>query len=180
MKSKTLIIRIANGWGDLHTREDWLPILDYIAAGTAFGVWNGTLNDCPKGWQEGMRVALRVKVGKKRKLVRGRIHFEFDYCDRHNFKDYYRCLFTPTRARNLRHRRLEIAVVEETIPTYPDTMPMMPVAHALASLDTVRELPSIFDDEDEFSQSGTFGLNPDREAKVWENILNAPDTQKEM
>ncbi len=77
-------------WGTLDS-EKWAIIHEYIAKGEEFGVWNGLFRDIP--WVSG-KCSLKVKVGKKRKLVKGILTLCGGRCD------YYGLIFTP-RARKL-------------------------------------------------------------------------------
>lgn len=80
-------------WGTF-CPETWAQILLLISRGESFGIWNGRFREMP--WPTG-RCALRVKVGKKRKLVLGTLSEEYEGFD--GGGEIYSLIFTPNRPR---------------------------------------------------------------------------------
>lgn len=94
-------------WGKLDSAT-WAHIIDNIAKGESFGIWHGRWCERPPTWVEG-KCALRVKVGKKRKLVRGTLTLEYEGFDEGG--ETYSLVFTPTKPRILT-KRLHSALYE--------------------------------------------------------------------
>lgn len=80
-------------------RHEWADILRSIAKGDRVFVWHGYMREVP--YPDG-KCALRVRVGKKTKLVRGRIELESDGWD--DLGDYYSLYFYPNKPRVLTKR----------------------------------------------------------------------------
>ena len=67
--------RVLSEWGGRNPfnkdrSKVWHTIHEHIANGSLFPIWHGQWDNQPKTWIEGPAV-LVVKVGKKKKLVRG-------------------------------------------------------------------------------------------------------------
>lgn len=73
--SNVQIVRIHNGWGELSS-DTWAVIHHCIARGESFGIWNGYWNQAPD--IKTGRCRLKVKVGKRRKLIAGTITLEYE------------------------------------------------------------------------------------------------------
>ena len=82
-------------WGSDSATPDC--VIDLISQGKSFDIWCGYHKDIP--WADG-KCSLRVKVGKKRKLVSERIETHRNGWD--DSGDYYALEFTPSHARKLR------------------------------------------------------------------------------
>lgn len=80
------------------SRETWEMILDDIKKGQTFDIWSGSFSEIPNKWADG-KCSLRVKVGKKRKLVCGKIALRADGFDDEG-TDCYLIEFTPNRPRS--------------------------------------------------------------------------------
>lgn len=89
-----LIVSIRTGWGTLDT-DTWKRIHGILARGEAVGLWNGRHRDTPS-WAIG-KCSLRVKVGKKRKLVKGYLTHNYEGFD--DGGESYSIDFTPNRPR---------------------------------------------------------------------------------
>jgi hypothetical protein len=85
-------------WGKIDSKT-WDYILEQLMNGKPVGIWSGHYPDIPKDWVIG-KCSLRVKVGKKRKLVCGRIAIWADGYD--DVGDCYVIEFTPSRIREMR------------------------------------------------------------------------------
>lgn len=79
-------------WGQLCPKT-WTYIHECIAKGKSFRIWCGNFHEIP--WPTG-KCSLKVKVGKKRKLVRGHLNQHSEG------REDYVLVFTPTRARILK------------------------------------------------------------------------------
>ena len=93
---KDQIVSIKTGWGNLDATT-WKTIHSLIAKGESFGIWNGRHRDMP-GWRM-EKCSLRVKVGKKRKLVKGRLEERYEGFD--DGGETYSIEFFPSKPRVL-------------------------------------------------------------------------------
>lgn len=88
------IVGIKNGWGKLDA-DTWKSIHAIIASGDGVGVWSGRHREKPN-WHIG-KCSLRVKVGKKRKLVKGRLKERYEGFD--DCGEIYSIEFIPSKPR---------------------------------------------------------------------------------
>lgn len=102
------IVKIVCGWRTLDS-DAWALIRHSIAKGETIGVWNGYWRDRPEKVVEG-KCSLKVKVGKRWKLVRGVITLDSHGHDGDG-QDYCRLLFHPNKPRIL-SRKLHPAVYQ--------------------------------------------------------------------
>lgn len=89
------IVSIRSGWGILNA-DTWKRILSYLAKGESIGIWYGRRRDMPK-WNTG-KCSLRVKVGKKRKLVKGQLSETYEGFD--DGGETYGFEFAPNKPRS--------------------------------------------------------------------------------
>lgn len=94
-------------WGSPIGESGWAHIINHIARGETFSLWSGYFYERPN-WREGV-VSLRVKVGKKRKLVRGRLWLDSNGHDAED--ELYSFEFKPIKPRILT-RHLHPALYE--------------------------------------------------------------------
>lgn len=80
-------------------RKDMPLVLDRIAKGESFGIWFGPSRELPdnlvvKGTRWEGKASLRIKVGKRRKLVVGTISYDYE-TDRSEWVEMCNVIFTP-------------------------------------------------------------------------------------
>jgi len=73
-------------------KEDKADVARRALAGEPILLWSGEHYQTPATWVEG-KACLRIKVGKHRKIVKGRLEFDSDGRDNYSFTFY------PHRAR---------------------------------------------------------------------------------
>jgi len=81
-------------WGILN-KETWANIRAALISDGYVSIWYGLYHEIPKTWAEG-KVSLFLKVGKKRKLIPGRLSLESSGFDDNG--DWYNLIFTCNKA----------------------------------------------------------------------------------
>lgn len=75
-------------------KQDKAELAQNVLAGARVMVWEGASDDSPSTWLAG-KACLRIKVGKHRKIVKGRLEIEMKMEGPEVFSFY----FAPHRAR---------------------------------------------------------------------------------